>query len=472
MSMGSFDVVVIGGGPAGMGAATRASSLGLRTALIEEGPATGGQVYRPLPSPFSAAGKEHPGDALRRQLRASEATVLLGHAVWNVSDGYRVDVVGPRGTERVDTRTLILATGTHERFVPVKGWTLPGVIGLGAATVLMKSQHILPGGNVVVAGAGPLLLLVAAMILEAGGRVAALVDLNGVTDWTARLPAMLSRPDLMWQGSQWWSRLVRAGTPVFRRHTVTEIEGEDSVSAVQLAPVDERWNVAATTTRTIAADAVCIGHGLCPSTEMTRLLNVSHRFAPELGGWVPEVDDDYRTERESLYVVGDAAGVQGAAAAPLSGEVAALSAAHALGRIDHDQLVRARTPLLKALRRASRFGRAMSGLTQVRSGLVADISPDTIVCRCEDVTRRQIDDAVAAGCGDIHQVKAVTRCGMGPCQGRMCGDAATSIIALTVGSREHVGQLTARPPFRPVATKALTGSFDYDDIVMAEHAPT
>ena len=213
MSMSSFDVVVIGGGPAGMGAATRASSLGLRTVLIEEGPATGGQVYRPLPAPFSTAGKEHPGDALRRQLRASEATVLLGHAVWNVSDGYRVDVVGPRGTERVDATALILATGTHERFVPVKGWTLPGVIGLGAATVLMKSQHILPGRNVVVAGAGPLLLLVAAMILEAGGRVAALVDLNGVTDWAARLPVMLSRPDLIWQGSQWWSRRYARARP-------------------------------------------------------------------------------------------------------------------------------------------------------------------------------------------------------------------------------------------------------------------
>ena len=472
MSTNAFDVVVIGGGPAGMGTATRASSLGLRTALIEEGPATGGQVYRPLPSPFSAAGKEHPGDALRKQLRASEATVLLGHAVWNVSDGYRVDVIGARGTERIHTRALVLATGTYERFVPVKGWTLPGVIGLGAATVLMKSQYILPGRNVVVAGAGPLLLLVAAMILEGGGRVAALIDLNGVTDWTARLPAMLSRPDLIWQGSRWWSRLLRAGTPVFRQHTVTEIEGEDSVRAVQLAPVDASWRLAATTTRTIAADAVCIGHGLCPSTEMTRLLNVPHRFAPELGGWIPEVGDDFRSYKEGLYVVGDAAGVQGAEAAPLSGEIAALSAAHALDRLDHHQHVRARTPLLKALRRASRFGRAMSGLTRIRAGLVADISPDTIVCRCEDVTRRQIDDAVVAGCRDINQVKAVTRCGMGPCQGRMCGDAATSIMALTVGSREHVGQLTARPPFRPIATKALTGSFDYDDIVMAEHSPT
>ena len=145
--MSSFDVVVIGGGPAGMGAATRASSLGLRTALIEEAAATGGQVYRPMPSQFRSTGKEHPGDALRRELLASETKVFLEHAVWNLSDGYHIDVIGPRGTERIDTRTLILATGTHERFVPVKGWTLPGVIGLGAATGLMKSQQILPGRN-------------------------------------------------------------------------------------------------------------------------------------------------------------------------------------------------------------------------------------------------------------------------------------------------------------------------------------
>lgn len=114
----------------------------------------------------------------------------------------------------------------------------------------------------------------------------------------------------------------------------------------------------------------------------------------------------------------------------------------------------------------------MSALTRMRAGLVTSVAPDTIVCRCEDVTRQQIDDAVAAGCGDINQVKAATRCGMGPCQGRMCGDAAASIIATTVGSRERIGQLTARPPFRPVATKALTGTFDYDDIIMAERAPT
>lgn len=459
--MKSFDVVVIGGGPAGMAAATRASSLGLRTALIEESAALGGQVYRPMP------GKAGPGDALRNELRASETTILLEHAVWNLSDGYHVDVIGAHGTERLEARALILATGTHERFVPVKGWTLPGVIGLGAATVLMKSQQILPGRDVVVAGVGPLLLVAASMILEAGGRVAALVDLNGVGDWAARAPAMLSRPDLVWQGSRWWSRLLRSKTPVFRRHVVTEIEGEDDVRAVQLAPVDGDWSPSFGARRTIAADAVCIGYGLCPSTDMTRLLEVPHRFAPELGGWVPELDDDYRTTKEGLYVVGDAAGVQGVTVAPLSGEIAALAAARALSGIEHDA-----TSLRRDLRRASRFGRAMSALTRMRAGLVTSVAPDTIVCRCEDVTRQQIDDAVAAGCGDINQVKAATRCGMGPCQGRMCGDAAASIIATTVGSRERIGQLTARPPFRPVATKALTGTFDYDDIIMAERAPT
>ncbi len=470
--MTGYDVIVIGAGPAGMAAATRAAELGAHTALIEQGPEPGGQVYRPLPSQFSAGGDAHPGDELREQLRSSTATVLAKHAVWNLADGYHVDVIGPQGTKRLQARTLILATGTYERFVPVQGWTLPGVIGLGAATVLIKSQQVLPGRNVVVAGAGPLLLLVAAMILEAGGRVAAFVDLNGVTDWTARLPTMLSRPDLIWQGSRWWSRLLRAGTPVFRRHVITCIEGENDVAGVQLARVDRNWRATHREARTIAADTVCMGNGLCPSTDMTRLLKLGHRFAPELGGWVPEVDENFRSEREGLYVVGDGAGVRGAAAAPLSGEIAALSAAHALERIDRDQLERARTPLVQDFRRASRFGLTMSGLTTVRAGLISDISSDTVVCRCEDITRGQIDDAVAAGCRDINQVKAATRCGMGPCQGKMCGDAATSILASQVGSHEQVGQLTARPPFRPVDTKALTGSFDYDDIVMAEHAPT
>lgn len=470
--MNAVDVAVIGAGPAGMGAAIRASSLGLRTALIEETAEIGGQVYRPVPRGFTVRAKRSPADALRARLRASDVTFMLERSVWSLRDGYRVDLVGARGTESLDARVVVLATGTFERFIPVRGWTLPGVIGLGAATVLMKSQQILPGRNVVVAGAGPLLLLAAAMIVEGGGRVAALVDLNRASDWTAHWPALMSRPDLMWQGARWWARLALAGTPVLRRHTVCAIEGGDTVGAVRVAPVDDNWSPRTSESRRIAADAVCIGHGLCPSTEMTRLLGASHRFAPALGGWVPEVDENQRTDKAGLYVVGDAAGVRGAAAAPLSGELAALAAAHALGSIDSERFAREKAPLAGALARASRFGSVMSALTRMRSGLVEAIEGDTIVCRCEDVTRERIEEAVSAGCRDINQVKAATRCGMGPCQGRMCGDAATALMALTVGSREAVGQLTARPPFRPVDTATLTGSFDYEDIAMDERAPT
>ena len=463
--MTAFDVAVVGAGPAGIGAAVRASELGLRTVLLEEGRSPGGQVYRP--SSVGPSRKQDGGDALRARLRASDVEVSLDVLVWNVSPGYTLDVMGPTGGGRIDARTLIVATGTHERFVPIPGWTLPGVLGLGAATVLMKSQHILPGHNVVVAGAGPLLLVVAAMILESGGRVAALVDVNGTADWSARVPSMLARPALAWQGLRWWSRIALSGTPALRRQKVTAIEGDDVVRAVRVATVDTRWKSKSEAHRTIECDAVCYGYGLCPSTDITRLLNVPHRFAPELGGWIPAV------ARDGLYVVGDAAGVRGAAAAPISGEIAALEAAHALGRMGAVELERQRRPLVEALERTSRFATAMSALTEIRDGLIEDIDADTIVCRCEDVTRGAIDAAVGAGCRDINQVKAATRCGMGPCQGRMCGDAATSIVASTVGSREAVGQLTARPPLRPIPTGVLTeGEYGYDDIELSERAPT
>lgn len=461
--MSSFDVAVVGGGPAGMGAAVRASALGLRTVLIERGTAPGGQVFRP--SAFGHQERDD-GETLRQSLRDSDATVLLEHVVWNVSGDYRLDLMSSQGTKRVDARALILATGTHERFVPLPGWTLPGVIGLGAATVLMKSQHILPGHSVVVAGAGPLLPLVAAMILEGGGRVAALVDLNGFTDWASHLPNMLRRPKLMRQGFRWWRRIAQARTPVFRRHTVAAIEGTERVREVTLSPVDSRWRQSTSSRTKIAADAVCLGHGLCPSTGITRHLGVPHRLTPELGGWIADCDAPL------LRVVGDAAGIRGADAAPLSGYLAALEIACGLGRIDPARLERDKRPLENELRRASRFARAMSDLSALRPGIIEDIPPDTIVCRCEDVPRRQIDDAMVAGCRNINEVKAATRCGMGPCQGRMCGESTAAIMALRLGSAEAVGQLTARPPFLPIPVERLTGSYDYDDIVMSEHAPT
>ncbi|WP_434114130.1 FAD-dependent oxidoreductase [Paraburkholderia caffeinilytica] len=472
--MSAFDVIVLGGGPAGAHAAIAAASAGLRVALFDENASAGGQVYRapidgiaPAQSADQAA-----GDALRRELAASKVTAFFRHPVWAVTGNYRVDATGPHGPLHCTARALIVASGTTERVVPFEGWTTPGVIGLAAATILLKSQHMLPGRSTLVAGCGPLLAAVAAKTIEGGGKVEAIVDLASTGDWARSLPAMLGRLDLLRQGFKWWYAIRRAGTPRYARHTIVRVEPVDHRLRATLAPCDAAGRVIDGERKTVLTDCVAVGHGLTPSTEITRLLRADHRYSRTAGGWIAVADADGRTSRPLLYVAGDGAGIAGAAAAATHGTLAGFACIRDLGvkdGVSDERIASARV----AHRDATRFGHAMADLMALRPGHVDSIAPSTIVCRCEDVTRAEIDAACDAGAHDVNQLKAWTRCGMGPCQGRTCGDVAGELLMRRTGagSREAVGCFSARTPLRPVTVEALTGDFSYDDIPIPKAAP-
>jgi NADPH-dependent 2,4-dienoyl-CoA reductase/sulfur reductase-like enzyme len=289
-----FDVAVLGGGPAGMAAAAEAARRGARTVLLEESPAPGGQVFRAAPPGFVAAddADKRDGDALRAALAMSGATVLTGHRVWGLGGGplvpegapaapFRVDAIAGDASAMLEARALVLCTGTTERIMPFPGWTLPGVVGLAAATILLKAQGVLPGRRVVVAGAGPLLYVVAAKLLKAGVEVVAVADLASRAEWARALPALLARPDLLARGAAWRAALIRGSVPVLPAHRVIAAEGGEALERVRIAPVDGGDAEA------FDCDALCIGHGLVPATEATRVFRAAHRYDRAAGGWVP-----------------------------------------------------------------------------------------------------------------------------------------------------------------------------------------
>ena len=177
----------------------------------------------------------------------------------------------------------------------------------------------------------------------------------------------------------------------------------------------------------MSADALCIGHGLLPSTEVTRLLGADHVFDAQAGGWKPVIDDQQRTSIPGLFAAGDCTGITGAEAAQLEGRLAGLTVAHETGRIT-DRLYRRKAQSLRRhTRRASRAGASMAAMMMPAERLIDDIPGDALVCRCEDVTCAEIQAALAAGATGLSQIKSWTRCGMGPCQGRMCGDTVAAI---------------------------------------------
>uniref|UniRef100_A0A9E7ZIK7 FAD-dependent oxidoreductase n=1 Tax=Bosea sp. NBC_00436 TaxID=2969620 RepID=A0A9E7ZIK7_9HYPH len=468
-----LDLIVLGAGPAGAAAAIKARELGLSVAVIDEASEAGGQVYR-APSAGLAStptdAERVKGDELRAKLANSGAILHANQRVWSLTAGFSVIAIGPNGPLTLEAPNLIVAAGAVERHVAVSGWTLPGVIGLAGATILLKSHGVLPGRRVVVAGSGPLLLLVASKILTAGGEVAAVVDAAPRAGWLSRLGAMAARPDLVAKGAGWLLQLLKARVPIHSGAAIRAIHGTDRVASVEIGPVDADWAPTRGTARTIEADAVCLGFGLLPSTEVTRLLGARHSYEPELGGWVPEVSASLETSVPGLFVAGDGGGVRGADAAPLSGELAAIGVARRLGR--GGDLEREAVTVAARWRRSARFGAAMSALATPPPGAAAMIVAEATVCRCESLTRVTLDTAIAAGAKTLADLKATTRCGMGPCGGRVCGEAAAMLIGAATGlSREAIGQPSARPPLRPVPLAAVTGDFAYDDLPIPAPAP-
>ena len=477
--MTHFDLAVLGAGPAGSQAAQTAAARGLSVVVIDEERAAGGQVYRARAPGFgggnvAGATDAQVGDHLRMGLAASAVTCAFGHRVWHIEPGFVINTVGPDGACAFSADVLIVATGALERHCPIPGWTLPGVFGLAAATVLLKAHGVLPGRRVALAGSGPLLALVAIKILELGGEVSCIVDAAGRRDWLASAAPMLTAPGLAARGAGWLARLAKARVPVFSRHALRRIDGIHSVGAVSFGPVDRDWRPTGGPEQTIAVDAVCTGFGLVPSTDVTRLLQAEHAFNRDTGAWTVRTNPEGMTSVPGLYVCGDAAGVDGAAAAPHSGRLVALCAVQAITNTSGDRAADTRQIQTerRARQRKARFGLAMTRLSVPRFGANSWSDAETIICRCEGVTRSEIETVLGNGASTFNDVKSVTRCGMGACGGRICSEPACALIAhLNDSTREAVGQSTGRSPLRPVVLDDISGSFDYDELAFPHPAP-
>lgn len=473
-----YDLAIIGGGPSGASAAIEASSLGLKTIVIDEQAQAGGQFWRaknssikqPVLSTESAAGND-----LRDTLGASSAEFLHSTRVWHlhrVGDGFQLSIIGPNGSQTIDTSSLALAGGALERVFPVPGWTLPGVIGLGAATALMKEHVMLPGQRVVVAGVGPLLFFVAHEILKNGGRVVGVVDLNPLGDWLRRFPNMLSRPDLLMRGVGWQARLKLRGVPVLHGYGIREIEGESDVEKIHVGRVTDDWAPEGEITHSFNADSLCLGHGLYPASEPARMLGAIHSYDEQQGGWIPQTDSAGRTTVKNLVAIGDGAGIQGAAAAVLRGRLGAIAVAKDMDKVTADVALSRTKELTRQLGSARRFGLAMTSLTVPKTGILKSIAPDTMICRCEGVSRSALEAEIRSG-GDMpNALKSATRCGMGPCGGKFCAEVVSLLTCHVTGKTPaELGLSTPRSPLRPVSVGALAGEFDYDDLPIPEPAP-
>jgi D-hydroxyproline dehydrogenase subunit alpha len=400
------DVAVIGAGPAGIAAACVAAEAGRRVVLIDEGPKPGGQIWRHRET---APGPARPWLA---RLHAAPGVTRLGAATVFDADTRTLHVEQAGRGLRVQAAVRVVATGARERFLPFPGWTLPGVIGVGAAQALLKSGASFAGRRVLVSGTGPLLLPVGAALATGGAHVSLVAEQAPFAS-VARFGLGLWRePGKLRDAVRYRLRL---GSTSYRTGAwVVEALGAGAVEAVVLSNGRRTWQE--------RCDVLCCAYGLVPNTELAQLLGC------RLADGLVAADEWQATSVAAVFVAGEPAGIAGLDQALVTGQIAGLAAS---GKRD------AARGLFAARAAGRAFAARLAACFELRAELRQLARADTLVCRCEDVSFEQVASAPTR-----RVAKLRTRAGMGACQGRICGPALEWLLGMESD--------TVRPPLVPV----------------------
>lgn len=446
------DLLIVGAGPAGLAAALRARAAGLDVLLVDEQPAPGGQIWRGIEAATRRArgpdlGPDYrAGASLVETFRASGVAYRPGTQIWQIEPGFVAYASSGGRSERIEARSVLVAHGAQERPVPFPGWTLPGVMTVGAAQILLKTASQIPDAPVWIAGCGPLVLLYARQLLDAGGEIAGILDTAPRANRFAalrHLPAALRNSGELLKGLGWLRDLRGAGVPILRGVSGIEALGGEALERI-------RYRSAAGGSRTVEARVLLVHEGVVPSIHMPLLLGCAHAWREDQMCFAPTLDAWGESSVERIFVAGDAAGIAGATAARLRGDIAALGIAARLGVLDRAEAGRRAAPLRARLARALAARPLLDALYRPRREILTP-ADDTVVCRCEEVTAGQVRDAAGVGIPGPNQVKAFIRCGMGPCQGRQCGSTVSAILSQVAGlSMDEIGFYRIRSPLKPL----------------------
>ncbi|HLU26940.1 MAG TPA: NAD(P)/FAD-dependent oxidoreductase [Glycomyces sp.] len=430
-------ILVIGAGPAGLAAAAAARDAGARVTLLDSGDGLGGQYWRHLPPerPSRRESRIHHRwrafERLRDRLRGDAAVEILTEAqVWAIETLGAVTarvLIGPadaagRESRALTADALVLATGAHDRTLPFPGWHLPGVFSAGAAQALAKGERIAVGRRAVVAGAGPFLLPVAQSLTAAGAAVVGVYEASRplalAKGWLSQPWRLLGTARKGRELAGYAAHHLAHRVPYRLGRAVVEARGEGRVEEVVIARLDARWAPVPGTERTLAADAVCVGHGFTPRLELP--IAAGCAIGPDR---FVHVDVDQRTSVDDVYAAGEITGIGGVDAALVEGRIAGHRAAGG----DVADL----GPALRRRRAAADLARRIEAAHGVRPGWTSWMREDTLVCRCEEVSYGRLRDVAAATSQtSLRSLKLTTRAGLGICQARMCGRTVEALTGV------------------------------------------
>lgn len=451
-----YSLVIIGAGPAGLAAAVVAAEHGIDVALLDEQGAPGGQIYRAIESaPASRAellGSEYQrGSKLVAALRSARVDYFPDTQVWSLNHKREIGLLHDDTAQMIAADQVLLANGAIERALPFPGWTLPGVMNAGAGQILLKAHGIVPADGVVLAGSGPLLLLLAWQYLHAGVKIKAILDLTPMHNHLRALPhlprALLARHYLL-KGLGYKKDLKQAGISTLHNVSDLRANGKAQLESISFLHKGQQ--------HTVETDLLLTHFGVTPHIHLSRAAGCRHDWNKSQQCWSAQLDDWGNSSIDGILLAGDGAGVGGARTAEHAGRLAALQAVYALGRIQRDERDRLARNDRKWMLEEQHIRPFLEAFFHIPGKLLRVPDDDTVVCRCEEITAGAIRKAVADGHTDSNQVKFLTRCGMGPCQGRQCAEAVSHIVAAaTEKSIAKGGLYRGRPPVTPLTLGQL-----------------
>ena len=415
-----------------------------------------GQYFKQASDGKALDHQQAEGAALLSEAHLSGAEILGGVEVWGAFDGPLFLATQDGAALVIRPRTTIIATGAYERPRMVPGWTLPGVMTTGAAQTLWRSYGTLPGARVAVCGSGPLNLQVALELAKGGAQVEMVADSARppITRPWPLIGAALADPGLTVKGWRMMRALRKSGIPLSYGTALTGIKhSSDGLEVTFQGPGNAR--------QSITVDSLCMNDGFEPQNEILRLLGAELTYDPGFGQLRCIRNSTCETTVPGLFAVGDCAGLGGAPAAMLEGQIAGVTAAAQAGFGDgHDIFAQHRS-----LRRHRRFQNYLWRLHDVAPRTLDQAPDDLMICRCEEVTLGQIRAGLTQQPGHVGTLKRATRVGMGRCQGRYCGAVSARIVAEATGKgMDDHSHFAPRVPIKPVSISAiLTAEGALDD---------
>jgi thioredoxin reductase len=399
------------------------------------------------------------GRTLAADAARAGASFVTEASVWGAFTPLTISAITPACKVTVRPKRLIIASGAYDRGVPIPGWTLPGVITTGAAQTLLRSYQVSPGKRVLIAGNGPLNLQVARELTDVGVDVVALVEASrapGLRTLGALARMTIEAPSLVRTGVAHMSSLRRSGVPIIHGHALVRVEGHGRAERAVVGRIDESGRMMEATERDFAVDAVCMGYGFLPQVELARALGCHHSFDSTRGSLIVDRDEDGRTDVRDVFVVGDAGGIAGARVAIAQGQLAAHSVIRDLAPSASAHSRADVSAVRSELRRYQRFQEALWALYRAPVITHQLATPDTIMCRCENVEKQAIASLTNVECESLGTMKRRCRAGMGACQGRYCGTVLAEMVRQRLDTQlSDLDFFAPRPPVRPVTIASI-----------------